>query len=50
MRLLKIFQRRFRALLILMGIAAMFTPGIFRCSTDVEPHGNSGRNSIVLNR
>ena len=50
MKLLKVFQRRFRALLILMGIAAMFTPGIFRCSSDISPHGNSGHNSIVVNK
>ena len=50
MRLLKTFKRKFRALLLLMGIAAMFTPGIVRCSGEVNPHGNSGHNSIVLNR
>jgi hypothetical protein len=50
MRLLKVFERRFRALLILMGIAAIFTPGIFRCSADVSKNGNSGQISIVVNR
>jgi hypothetical protein len=51
MRLLKTFQRKLRVLLLLMGIAAIFTPGFLRCSGEVgEPRGNSGHNSIVVNR
>ena len=50
MRLLKTFQRKLRVLLVLMGIAAIFTPGVFRCSTEVNPHGNSGHTSIFVNK
>ena len=51
MRLLKTFQRKLRVLLLLMGIAAIFTPGVFRCSGEVgESHSNSGHNSIAVNR
>jgi hypothetical protein len=50
MRLLKTYKRKFRALLLLMGIAAMFTPGLLRCSGDVGHSGNFGRNSILVNR
>lgn len=50
MSLLKSVKRKFRALLIFMGIAAMFTPGIVKCSGEVGQHGNSGHSSIVANR